>query len=202
MIAVRIFRKLEAPVAALPELDPLVGKLVQMIAMEEEPEHQEDMTVTAAAAPAVPAEKPVRRQRVRICGVVDRVSDSGDTFRLMIDPTAAAPCTWAGDGASPAVGAAGHRIAVAGTGVFDEAGTLLRVDVKAAAPAEKTDVKFARLPIFGEDEPAEWGMFPMPAITASTGVVPEALAIPLEPPRPALSAATSFTAVFGNAEVA
>ena len=210
MIAVRIFKKLEQPVAFLPELDPLVGKYVQMIVMEEEEEPAPEALAAESIAPAAPeppppppppAEKPVTRRRLRVCGTVDRVGDNGDTFRLCPDPDSAVPCTWAGEGPSPAIGAAGRKMSIAGTGMFDDTGTLLRVDVKSGAPAHPNDARFARIPKLNDEEPPEFdAAAPVeePPIESSA---PAAAAVPLEPPRPALSAATSFTAIFGRDEV-
>ena len=206
MIAVRIFKKLEQPVSILPELDALVGKYVQIIVMEEDEPAPEEQP-SAAEAPAAPqtplvvpapVERPVTRRRLRICGSVDRVSDNGETFRICPDADSAALCTWAGEGVSPAVGAAGRRIAIAGTGIFDETGTLLRVDVKSGAPAHANDARFAHIPKLNEEEPPEVEpQAPVEEVAAVlVGAVPSA--VPLEPPRPALSAKTSFTAIFGK----
>jgi hypothetical protein len=213
MIAVRIFKRLEQPVAMLPELDPLVGKYVQMIVMEEDEPAPEALAAEAAAptvpqappeappAPPAPVEKPVTRRRLRVSGTVDRVGDNGDTFRLCPDPESAVPCTWAGEGASPAIGAAGRKLAIAGTGVFDDTGTLLRVDVKSAAPAHAGDARFARIPRLNDEEPPEFDAAAPVEEPPVESSAPAAAAVPLEPPRPALSAATSFTAIFGREEV-
>jgi len=224
MIAVRIFKKLEAAIASLPELDPLVGKFVEIVVLEEsEPEATSAPVafddegaasettpfvppraalITPLPAPPVVVEKPPTRQRVRICGKIDRVGDNGDSFRLVLADDLAVPCTWASEGASPVIGAAGSTMAIAGTGIFDHAGILLRIDVKSASPAMPTDARFARIPKLGEEEPSDAPPEPVlvqavaPAPVATAPVLPPA--IPLEPPRPALSAATSFTEIFGR----
>jgi len=220
MIAVRIFKKLDAAIASLPELDPLVGKFVEIVVLEEsEPEAssapvalddegsapettpvapQRAALITPAPPPAPVVEKPPTRQRVRICGKIDRVGDNGDTFRLVLSDDVAVPCTWASEGASPVLGAAGSTMAIAGTGIFDHAGILLRIDVKSASQAMPTDTRFARLPKLGEEEPTEVPIEvkPVEAPPASPSLVLSE--IPSEPPRPALSAATSFTAIFGR----
>src|SRR5882724_2411502 len=214
MIAVRIFKKLEAAIASLPELDPLVGKFVEIVVLEEsEPEATSAPVafddegaapettplvppraalITPPPAPPAVVEKPPTRQRVRICGKIDRVGDNGDSFRLVLADDLAVPCTWASEGASPVIGAAGSTMAIAGTGIFDHAGILLRIDVKSAAPAMPTDSRFARIPKLGEEEPSD-APPPEPvfveAVVAPAPVEPAA--IPPEPPRPALSAATS-----------
>src|SRR5881394_2239485 len=120
MIAVRIFKKLDAAIASLPELDPLVGKFVEIVVLEEsEPEAtsapvalddegaapettpvapQRAALITPPAAPPVVIEKPPTRQRVRICGKIDRGGDKGDRFRVVLSDDVAVPCTWASEG--------------------------------------------------------------------------------------------------------
>jgi hypothetical protein len=252
MIAVRICKKLEERIPFLPELDPLVGKMVEMIVLEEPEEEaqeesaQEESSQDAyapqrepvrekefikktskysskhispppppppaparvpepprAVAPPPPPPKPpeptFQKQRVRICGMVDSVTDGGDSFRLVVDPKHSVPCAWASEGTSPAVGAGGWKIIIVGTGIFDASGKLLRVDVKAGAAATQADLRFARVPSFGETDPDE-----APANAKATqdelapdmGTVAHAKAPP-EPPRPAFSASTSFRQIFG-----
>src|SRR5437764_6654731 len=125
MIAVRIFKKLDAAIASLPELDPLVGKFVEIVVLEEsEPEATsaavalDDEGIAPQTTPVVPqraalitpvgvappvavVDRPPTRQRVRICGKIDRVGDNGDSFRLILSEELAVPCTWASEGASP-----------------------------------------------------------------------------------------------------
>jgi hypothetical protein len=211
MIAVRMFKKLDQALPGMSELDPLIGKYVQILVMEEEEPAPEAPTATAAAdavvAPPVvaqpiiapPVERPVTRRRLRVCGTVDRVGDNGEAFRLCPDPDSAVPCTWAGEGPSPAIGAAGRKLAIAGTGIFDETGTLLRVDVKSGAPAHPNDARFARIPRLNDEEPPEIeAAAPDEESPVLESPAQVAAALPLEPPRPALSAATSFTAIFGR----
>ncbi|HEX4794376.1 MAG TPA: hypothetical protein VH370_11320 [Humisphaera sp.] len=220
MIAVRIFKKLDAAIASLPELDPLVGKFVEIVVLEEsEPEATSaavalddegiapqttpvvpprEALITPVAAPVTVVDRPPTRQRVRICGKIDRVGDNGDSFRLILSEELAVPCTWASEGVSPVIGAAGSTMAIAGTGIFDHAGILLRIDVKSASPAMPTDSRFSRIPKLGEEEPSDAPPEPVLVEAVATTAPIEPPAIPLEPPRPALSAATSFTAIFGR----
>src|SRR5258708_33139082 len=96
MIAVRIFKKLDQALPSMPELDPLVGKYVQIFVMEEEepapeapPMAAEAAAVAAPVAVAPPVERPVTRRRLRVCGNVDRVGVNGETFRFVPDPESA-----------------------------------------------------------------------------------------------------------------
>ena len=129
--------------------------------------------------------------------MVSGVSDGGDTFRLALDESQAVPCAWAGEGPSPAVGAAGRKMVIAGTGVFDQSGKLIRVDVRAGTQAMQADLRFARMPVFGElpDDDAEM----IPAYSDPIPLVGTVAAAPVpeQAPRPALSAKTSFRELFG-----
>jgi hypothetical protein len=218
MIAVRIWKKLESPIAGLPELDPLIGKTIEMIAMEDPDEELSSVETSsttgsnkasapqANVAPSLPTSMagppPPPRRRVRICGTVERVGDGGDTFRLAVDGRHVVPCAWAADGPSPAVGAAGRPMVVAGTGIFDTSGVILRVEVKAAAPALEPDHRFARMPTFADPETTEQAE-PAPASIEPPILVDAMVAdapVPSEPPRPALSAASSFRELFRAGE--
>jgi hypothetical protein len=256
MIAVRICKRLEERIPFLPELDPLVGKMVEMIVLEESEEDAQEESASdpylsdeapqrepvrekefvkktskysskhispppppppAAARPEPPRPVapppppprppepvPFQRQRVRICGMVDGITDGGDSFRLVVDAKHSVPCAWASEGPSPAIGAGGWKIIIVGTGIFDASGTLLRVDVKAGAGATQADLRFARVPTFGETDPDE-----APAnakanqdlLAPDMGTVAHAKAPP-EEPRPAFSASTSFRQIFGASKTA
>ncbi len=250
MIAVRICKRLEERIAFLPELDPLVGKMVEMIVLEEPQEDAQEQSAPEESAPEeapfrepvrekefvkktvkysnkhispapppppaparapeppraaappppppqAPEPPPLQRERVRICGMVDGITDGGDSFRLVVDTKHSVPCAWASEGTSPAVGAGGWKIIVVGTGIFDASGTLLRVDVKAGAAATQADLRFARIPVFGESDPED-----APAGAKENDLPPIAGAVehapaPSEPPRPNFSASTSFRQIFG-----
>ncbi len=200
MLAVRVKKTLDFPIESLPELNPLVGRYVEIIAIETALEETAPTVLPVATIPPPPppaAEPQPLRQRVRVCGMVAGVSDGGDTFRLALDESQAVPCAWAGEGPSPAVGAAGRKMVVAGTGVFDSSGKLIRVDVRAGTQAMQADLRFARMPVFGElpDDDAEL----IPAYSDPIPLLgPVAPApVPEQAPRPALSAKTSFRELFG-----
>jgi hypothetical protein len=188
MIAVRVWKRLDGPIPQMPELDPLVGKMVEVIALES-PEEE------AESEPAAPEEPGVIRQRVRVAGVVERVADGGDGFRLLVAEGLVVPCTWASAGPSPVVGSVGRRILIDGQGVFEPGGLLVRVDAEAALPARAEDNCFARIPQFTRSEPEP---DPEPvALDILAGPAPAAVPSEEEAPRPALSAKTGFTALFG-----
>ncbi|MDB5332378.1 MAG: hypothetical protein JWP03_3529 [Phycisphaerales bacterium] len=187
MIAVRIWKRLDAPVPQMPELEPLVGKMVEIIALES-PEDEAEIEPE-------PPEPAVIRQRVRVAGLVERVADGGDGFRLLVAEGAVVPCTWAAAGPSPVVGSVGRRMLIDGHGVFEPGGLLVRVDAEAALPARAEDASFARIPqlsaVVVEPEPE-----PI-AIEILAGPAPATVPPVEDAPRPALSSKTGFNALFG-----
>lgn len=200
MLAVRVKKTLDFPIESLPELNPLVGRYVEIIVIETAMEETAPAALPVATIPPPPpiAEpQPMLSQRVRVCGMVAGVSDGGDTFRLALDESLFVPCAWAGEGPSPAVGAAGRKMVVAGTAIFDPTGKLIRVDVRSGTQAMQTDLRFARIPVFGEVSKDDAEL--IPAYTDPLPLLgPVAPApVPEQAPRPALSAKTSFRELFG-----
>lgn len=201
MLAVRVKKTLDFPIESLPELNPLVGRHVEIIVIETAMEETAPTVLPVATIPPPPppiAEpQPMLSQRVRVCGMVAGVSDGGDTFRLALDESLFVPCAWAGEGPSPAVGAAGRKMVVAGTAIFDPTGKLVRVDVRSGTQAMQSDLRFARIPVFGEVSDDDADLIPAYSdpIPLLGSVAPAP--VPEQAPRPALSAKTSFRELFG-----
>ncbi|MDB5354958.1 MAG: hypothetical protein JWN24_1411 [Phycisphaerales bacterium] len=190
MIAVRVWKRLDGLIPQMPELDPLLGKMVEIIALESPEEEAE-----AEAEQTAPEEPAVVRQRVRVAGVVERVADGGDGFRMLVAEGQVVPCTWASAGPSPVVGSVGRKILIDGHGVFEPGGLLVRVDAEAALPARAEDNCFAHIPQFTKPEPEPE---PEPvALDILAAPAPAPIPAEAEAPRPALSAKTGFTEIFG-----
>ena len=137
MNSVRIRRRLDSPIPQLPELTPLVGKEVEIIAVE----------LLDAGGPAVEASVPaVPDQRVRVAGRLVRVLDGGSSFSLLLDTGQAVTASWAGGKPFPAESLLGQRVAIEGAASFSADGSLVRLSAEYAGPASAGDSLFNRLP--------------------------------------------------------
>jgi len=134
MNPVRIRKHLDVPIPQLPELAPLVGKDVEIIAFED---------VAGQGAVAGPTG---RVQQVRVSGRIRLADETGAGFSLDLDDGYTITGTWAGEGPSPAAGMAGQRGVSNGAASFDDDGAVTRFEVSYLGPASPGDEFFSRRP--------------------------------------------------------
>src|SRR5690349_5567272 len=106
MDPVRIRKHLDGPIPQLPELAPLVGKNVEIIAFED------------VADPGAGAKSAGVVQYVRVSGRLRLADETGAGFSIDLDDGQTVTGTWAGSGPSPAAGLAGRRVLADGAATF------------------------------------------------------------------------------------
>src|SRR4051794_32056619 len=103
MNALRIRKRLVAPVPGFPELSPLLGKTVEIIVLSESDAEDREEVPSASQAP-----RPT--QRVRVAGRVESADGAGAVFSLRLDTGDVLHVRWGGAPPSPVPQWAGQRV--------------------------------------------------------------------------------------------